>query len=250
MRRVAVCRSSYFTGLAALLFSLPVSMAVYSADNTAKVAEKMKSPNIVLVGASIGKDWMLQQWPQRTGVKGITFESLAAWQYDKSDSLAELIMRPKRKFRLTPSYFKSLLEEPPKRPDIVILKECSSYFPGEPAAYQEMMKKWISDVQAAGMQAMVTTVVPVTRQRAERNKGKMEGIRRYNDWIREYAKQQHLVVVDLEAALREDPDQRFLREEFNSGDGSHLNKKAYGVLDRVLLETLCQSNQLTCRVSP
>jgi len=241
-------RNCLFAGAAVLLLSL--FMDAYSADDAAKRPGPMKNTHLVLVGASIGKTWNLPEFPQRESLDGFTLGSLTVWQYDKSDAVKEILMWPKRKFRLTASYFKSLLDEPPKRPDIVILKECSSYFPGDETAQQELMKKWIDEVQAAGMQAMVTTVVPVTRQRAERDAGKMEGIRRYNDWIREYARQQHLVVVDLEAVLREDPDQRFLREEFTSGDGSHLNRKAYDLLDRMLLETLCQQNQAACGAAP
>jgi hypothetical protein len=46
-------------------------------------------------------------------------------------------------------------------------------------------------------------------------------------------------VLDLESAVRIEGGGRYLREDFTSGDGTHLNASAYAVLDRTLLSTLC-----------
>jgi hypothetical protein len=42
----------------------------------------------------------------------------------------------------------------------------------------------------------------------------------------------------MERALRTDDKERYLRDELTSGDGSHLNRKAYDILDRLLIESV------------
>jgi hypothetical protein len=80
----------------------------------------------------------------------------------------------------------------------------------------------------------LATVVPVTRARAVRNPGKQESLERFNRWLREFAGEAGIPVLDLEAALGAAPDDRFLREEYAAGDGAHLNLRAYAILDRAL----------------
>jgi hypothetical protein len=147
-------------------------------------------------------------------------------------------MRPARKFHLTRTYLKSLFQRAPQLPNVMILKECSAYFPGDPRQQKELVKKWVGQVSHAGIQPILATAVPVTRARAETDKGKMDGIRDNNDWIRNYAKDQHIPLLDLELALRTDPVERYLKDDFTSGDGSHLNGMAYEILDRLLYKTL------------
>src|SRR5262245_58744670 len=91
--------------------------------------------HVALIGASIGQGWRLAEWPARAGVLGFTAEAIAAWQFDKTEAVQEVLMRPARKFRLTRTYLKSWFQPPPPTPDVVILKECSSYFPGELERY-------------------------------------------------------------------------------------------------------------------
>ena len=50
------------------------------------------------------------------------------------------------------------------------------------------MKEWVKRIKGAKIDVWVATAVPVTTARAEKTKGKIEGIREFNDWIREYAK--------------------------------------------------------------
>lgn len=196
--------------------------------------------HVVLVGASIGQDWRLGDWPQRVGAVGYSAESIAIWQYDKSEAIDELLLRPKRKFRPTRSYLRSLLQAPPQPPQIVVLKECSSYFPGDLEADKRAVRRWVGQLRERSIEVVLATVVPVTRERAVRDPGKQEALARFNAWVRDFAAQEGLALVDLEAALREGAPGSFLREEFTSGDGSHLNRAAYAVLDRTLLASLCQ----------
>jgi GDSL-like Lipase/Acylhydrolase family len=198
--------------------------------------------HLVLVGASIGQAWNLPGWPDRTKSTGVTAEAVAAWQFDKTEAVDEVLMRPARKFRPTRSYFRSLLQPPPQNPDIVVLKECSSYFPGNLRRYQSSVRSWTERLRARGVQVVVATVVPVTKARAGRDFGKQEAIVAYNRWLRQYALEQRLVLLDLETALRSDDSAGYLREEFAAADGSHLNARAYALLDQTLKATLCAAN--------
>jgi hypothetical protein len=192
--------------------------------------------HVVLVGASIGRAWELEGWPARVHAD-ISAESVAAWQFDKSSALEEVLMRPARKFHFTRSYLRSLLE-PPRRPQVIILKECSSYFPGDIERYEALIPVWVRQVETAGVRPVLATVVPVTHSRASQSPGKQGTLEQFNDWVREWAASHNVALLDLETALRVDPSDRHLRDEFTSGDGSHLNAKAYSVLDLLLFETL------------
>jgi len=195
---------------------------------------------IVLLGASVGQAWNLPAFPERAKDADYALESLAVWQFDKSDALDEILMRPKRKFRLTWSYLRSLFRPPLPTPDAIIVKECSAYFPGESTLSQKqsLVMTWVEQISHSGIKPVLATVVPVTRARSGQDKAKMKGIREFNDWIRNYARDRRLSLLDLEAALRTDPVERYLRDDLTSGDGSHLNDKAYETLDKLLHESL------------
>src|SRR5262245_59200087 len=90
-----------------------------------------KPVRVVLIGASIGQEWNLSELPARLRFPAYEFEALQAWQFDKSEKVDETLIRPARKFHLTPSYFKGFFRDSPKPADVVILKECSSYFPND-----------------------------------------------------------------------------------------------------------------------
>ncbi|HNZ11464.1 MAG TPA: SGNH/GDSL hydrolase family protein, partial [Smithellaceae bacterium] len=129
------------------------------------------------------------------------------------------------------------------------------YFPGDLGQYQELMKGWIKECRKAGVVPVPTTVVPVVSSKNKPWKDRLkdfiktmlgrpttatqlEGIFRYNDWIKEYAMQEGLTVLDLEAPLRTSQDDRSLRVDLHSGDGLHLNSRAYAMLDAIVVPTL------------
>ena len=124
-----------------------------------------KTTHVTLIGASIGQGWQLAEWPTRAPAPGFTAEAIAAWQFDKTEAVEETLMRPATKFRLTRTYLKSVFQPPPKA-DIVILKECSAYFPGNLEVYKDSIRKWVRQIQASKLPVMLATVVPVTRARA------------------------------------------------------------------------------------
>ncbi len=203
--------------------------------------------HLILIGASIGQAWNLAAWPQRVGLPDYTSESIPNWQFDKSEAVSEVVIRPKRPFRLTRTFLKSLLQPPPPKPDVVILKECSSYFPGDLAKYEKDIDRWVRQLNGTGATVVLATVVPVTEARSKQVPGKQEELLEYNRWVREYAMKNGLTVLDLESALRDNSAAGYLRPEFAQPDGSHLVPAAYTVLDGLLKSTVCSAGTDVCQ---
>ncbi len=201
-------------------------------------SESVAKKKVLLLGASVGKAWNLPEVPQRMHENNYLFESVAAYQYDKSEALDEILMRPRRKFHLTRTYLKGFFLPSPQLPNIIIVKECAAYFPGDLVQYKNMMMQWVKKIRSANIHVMLATTVPVTPERAAKTPGQIEDIRAFNDWVREYAKKENIALLDLEAALTKDAKNRFLRDDLTIGDGLHLNRQAYDILDRLLLDTL------------
>lgn len=200
-----------------------------------------KQKHIVLLGASVGHDWKIESLPERMkqnqAIRGYRFEYVGEYAFDKTDALNRILQRTKNK------------------PDAIFIKECAAYFPGDLREYQRLMKGWVQQCRKAGVIPIPTTVVPVVSSKNKAMKDQLkdfiktllgrpttatqlEGIFRYNDWTKEYAAQEGLVVLDLEAPLRTSQADRSLRVDLHSGDGLHLNAKAYQILDEVVVPTL------------
>lgn len=226
------------TSIAKLFAALFTTMMMSGVSSAAGSAVD-KPLHVLLIGASIGQDWNLPDLPKRTGLEHFEFEAKQVWQYDKTSAVDEALLRPGRKFQPTLGYLKGFFRPAPTPPDVFILKECSSYFPSDLAHDRELLQRWVAQIRGAGRPLILATTVPVTESRSRQDTGKQRGVREFNDWLRNYAKEQGIPLMDLEAALRTDDTRRFLRDEYTSGDGSHLNRQAYQVLDRVLVSTLC-----------
>lgn len=227
------------SGVFLLLFTLlPEGCNMF---NKQLASAKTDKKHVLLVGASVGQGWQLSGLPARKNIENYTFESVAAWQFDKTDAVDEILIRPRRKFRLSRSYFKGFFKPSPVRPDLVIIKECAAYFPGDFEVYKGLTIKWINQIRAAKIDVMLATVAPVTKEREQKQKGKIEGINKYNEWLRTYAQQEGIPLLDIAATLRSDAERGYLREGLTSGDGLHLNSQAYALLDNLLFET-CLSN--------
>lgn len=223
--------------LTALMFLTLTVLSCSKADSNAMDGKMDKTTRILLLGASVGSSWDLAGMTSRKDTGGLEFESVAVYQFDKSEALDEILMRPKRKPRLNMKYLKGFFRPAPKRPDIIIIKECAAYFPGDLSAYKKMVSFWAKKIRNNRVKVMVATVVPVTKEKAAKRSGQIEAILEYNDWVRDLAKKENIALLDLEAALRNNDRDRFLQEELTSGDGLHLNKKAYDILDGLLLGT-------------
>lgn len=194
--------------------------------------------DVVVLGASISQGWALDGFQQRTGGAPYRVRAMLDYQFDKSGLVREIVAAE-------------------RKPRAVVIKECAAYFPGDLPWYRELVQGWTRTLAQAGVKPVLATVAPVTeklprwmavKQFVKRyvllrddfvdNERRLNEIRAYNDWIREYARDENLPVLDLEAALRSGPDARFLPVDLHSGDGLHLNAAAYGKLDRALLATL------------
>lgn len=225
-----------------IVFAGVLASALYyiiTGDNAGKGEAMLRQKRIILLGASVGKAWELPDFPKRTNMEDkFIFENVRAYQYDKSEALEEILMRPKRKFRLTKTYFTGFLKPAPQLPDAIIIKECAAYFPGDLESYKTLMTNWVKRVRDANIKVVLATTVPVTAKHAAERKGRIETILEFNDWVRDYTKKENIPLLDLEAALRTDGESRCLRDDLTSGDGLHLNQKAYGILDDVLRQTL------------
>jgi len=189
---------------------------------------------IVLLGASVGKGWQIERLPARANNDEYIFEYAGVYSFDKTQALHSLLGR-----------------EEGTRPGAIILKECAAYFPGELSHYKKLILQWIADCEARGVIPIPATVVPVARSDAFVDQAKdfikvsllgrqtrIEAIIEYNDWIRQMAQEKGLIVLDLEAALRVSDKDRHLRADLHSGDGLHLNEKAYTILDTIVYPTL------------
>lgn len=201
---------------------------------------KQGNKHILLLGASIGGGWDISLLPERIKNYDFTFEYLHGGStFDKSVRLREVIARGE------------------KKPDAIFLKECAAYFPGNFELYKSLMEQWVKDCREANVVPIPVTVVPVTRLhslkkfaidivklrnpfkqgspfRARRQRAILE----YNDWIRVFCAQNDLSLLDLEQAVRKSEKDRYLRSKLAKIDGLHLNKKAYRVLDQIVIPTL------------
>ena len=200
-----------------------------------------KKRRVVLIGASVGGAWRIADLPDRIGDHEYVFEFVhGGSSFDKSGKIEAVIARAEN------------------RPDAVFLKECAAYFPGDLSRYKELMGRWVEGCRAAGVVPIPATVVPVTKLHAYkiffgypllRSKNPMmygwpfqqkrfRSICAYNDWLRMFAVQRGLAVLDLEAALRRSEKDRHLRSDLARLDGLHLKPPAYSLLDRIVLPTI------------
>jgi hypothetical protein len=198
---------------------------------------------IVLIGASIGRGWDIPALPERTGNHAYIFEYVDVSGFNKSLELKEVLSRTQNK------------------PDAIFLKECAAYFPGDFESYQSLMKQWISNCFSAGVVPIPVTVVPVTRLHSFKKfvidimrlrnpfktgspfqHNEQKAILQYNDWLRAYCRDNKFTLLDLEQAVRKSEKNRYLRSGLAKVDGLHLNKKAYQILDQMVIPTLTSVN--------
>ena len=202
-------------------------------DGTTSGDESDSPRHIVLLGASVGEAWNISGLPDRTGNSEYTFEYIGEYSADKSEKLA------------------SILERGREKPDVIIIKECAAYFPGGSEKLKPLIRGWVGECRDEGVVPVLATVVPVVRSFSLRifllnllhgkwryPKGVFEAIIEFNDWVRDYAGEEGLVVLDLEAALRTSSSDRHLNGRFARRDGLHINEKAYVELDGIVIPTM------------
>jgi len=160
--------------------------------------ESVADKRVILIGASVGKDWRLHLVFPR-------IETLHTYEFDKTRLVGQAIEQ---------------------RPDAIVVKECAAYFPS-PQVKRELVERWVGQIRDAGIRPVLATVVPVTRGHAAQRPGRAEGLWAFNDWLREYCATGGVPLLDLEAALRCSASDRHLDQRLHSGDGLHLSRRTY-----------------------
>jgi hypothetical protein len=220
--------------ICSILAFIVIGGAIMRIAECSSLGSEKKPIRVLLLGASVGDAWNFSEWPMRMHRDDYAMEMVAEYAFDKTNALEEIFMRPRRKFRLTRTYLRGFFEPGPRKPDILIIKECAAYFPGNLETYKGLVKSWVRQCREAGIKPVLATVVPVTQEHAQGRPGRLEGILAYNDWVRAYSKENNIGLLDLEAALRIGDSDRSLRTDLTSGDGLHLNTNAYAILDNLL----------------
>jgi len=199
--------------------------------------------HITLVGASIGRAWNFFSLAERLRRDDYIFEFVDTGSFDKTLWIKEILARPQNK------------------PDVIIIKECAAYFPGDFSRQKSLVEEWMKECHEANVLPVLATVIPVTRLhsfkkilidivklrnplkygnpfRQKRNKAILE----YNDWVREYCQRNGWPCLDLEAAVRYSEKKRYLRRDLAKLDGLHVNSKAYKILDQMVISALEKIN--------
>lgn len=200
-----------------------LSLFLTTTTSAMAMTQTADTKRITLVGASIGKDWNFDRIAERLKVSGYDFRYMGKYDFDKSELINAIVGQSRKS-------------------DIVMIKECSSYFPGDAAKQRAFVQDWVGKLRAAGVQPVLVTVAPVKapglvqrgKDLVKKAIGKPvwpEEVAAFNDWLREYAARERLPLFDLEQALWIAPDQRYLKPEFTTDDSVHLSRVAYERLD-------------------
>jgi hypothetical protein len=190
----------------------------YQSFNGSVVVPEMPPQYVVLVGASVGKAWNLPSLPDRTGFKDFVFGCREKYGYDKSEVIQ----------RLSESY----------KPDIVIIKECSAYFPKHRSQMVEKIPSWIATLSDNDIIPILATCCPVTETNDAENAGRQVATNEFNRFIRAFAAEHDIVLLDLAQALEISKDAHHLRNEYAQPDGLHLTPQAYEKLDQLLISVI------------
>ncbi len=204
---------------------LVLAMTAFMTPHSSVAAER----HIVLVGASIGRAWNIPAAPERLKLSGVQFEYVGVPDsFDKGSAIQQLATRA-------------------EKPDAVIIKECSVYFPADLTRYRAMVVQWVDYLQAHHVRPVLATSVPPGRAsggmaRAKEwvktdvlgRPDKLAQVSAYNDWLRAFAHERGLALLDLERTLRVSDTDRSLRPDYDVGDHVHINARAYAAIDAML----------------
>ena len=168
--------------------------------------EQLERKKILLLGASIGHAWYINQYFNY-------IENLAVYNFDKRKALLEYLTN----------------EGTHKKPDAVILKECAAFitsskdkFDEDFDHYKEIYEDTVKIIRENDVIPVIATVCPVASTGPHLN-----NILTFNDWLKQYALDNNLAVIDIERGVRTSESDRRLRKELSQEDGLHLNREAY-----------------------
>ncbi len=233
MRIVIISCIRHFCFPVCVLLLFVLNNPVSAMNGTTSGNESDSPRHIVLLGASVGEAWNISGLPDRTGNSEYTFEYAGEYSADKSEKLTGILGRGQDK------------------PDAIIIKECAAYFPGESEKLKTLIKDWVGACRDEEVIPVLATVVPVVRSFPLRvfllsllrgkwryPKGTFEAVIEFNDWVKDYAEKEGLVVLDLEAALQTSSSDRHLNGRYARKDGLHINEKAYRELDGIVIPAM------------
>ena len=180
---------------------------------------EIENASITFVCASVGSAWNINEH-----FPNLNIDIYDEYQFDKGQVIRDILESGK--------------------PDIMIIKECAAYFPPEEmgtsmAAYKDLIRDWINLCRGESVIPILTTVVPIDPDNPNNWEGQLGSILEYNDWVKDYCRNEDISVLDLEAALRVSEGNRALDPKYDSGDGLHPNDLAYTEeLDHILIPAL------------
>jgi len=176
-----------------------------------------KKEYIVFIGASIGRDWKLEElYERQPSTRDIAILYWPEYKFNKKDIIDHVLKIP-------------------IKPKMVLLKECAAYFPRDEKKSIDEIADWFISLNKAGIKPVAMTTVPVTRIHDKLQIGRADSIYQYNNLIR----QSKLDLLDLAIILGVKSDSgKFLIDKFANEDGLHLNSDAYFALDQALVEFL------------
>lgn len=191
--------------------------------------------NILYIEASTVNRWKIREWPERQNVDNVSIDFKAVYDFDKTDALIQSIQNTENKH------------------DIIILQECSVYFPGNLDKYKESIKNWISIIKDNNILPVIATTVPPAKSTSMVDKIKsaikqyilfkpsqIDQVLEFNTWLRDFTMNNNIHLIDLEKELRINDEDRYMNPIYDSGDNIHINKSAYDKLDLYLKERLHQ----------
>jgi hypothetical protein len=168
----------------------------------------VEHPNrVVLVGASIGKDWHFDRIGKRVELPGYRFHYVGVYSFVKGSLIQKFV-------------------NDPDKPDIVLIKECTTFFPGDTEQYQHQFMSWVESLRAVDVQVVIVTTAPVAEpteyvprakifvKRLIRKPTQLDSIVQFNEWLKEYAQRGRIPVFDLGAQLQRSNSERWLRSEY------------------------------------
>ena len=97
--------------------------------------------------------------------------------------------------------------------------------------YKTFYRKLINDIKAESPETIIIiqSVFPITKWKNDENIGITNaGIDKLNEWCKEIAFDENLFYLDTQSVLKDENGAQI--EEYNNGDGIHMNNEAYDAI--------------------
>lgn len=176
------------------------------------VVSKPKNRYIAFIGASIGRDWKLENLPERI---------------NKLNDL-EIFYWPEYKFNKK-TIIDHILKIPIK-PHVIMIKECAEYFPRNEIDSINEINSWFEIIKNNKILPVALTTFSVTKQHDDEHTGKAASINKFNGLL----KKSGYSILELDLQLADSQNRIYLSEKYAQKDGLHLNKYAYEKIDKLL----------------